>query len=73
MNLVLFQQKKKTFSAQLCACLCILACTNKELIDGDGGVIDVNDLDRYVESAFSSRISVEVSDEKNYTYYSDQL
>lgn len=27
-------------------------------------MIDVNDLDRYAESAFSSRISVEVSDEK---------
>lgn len=37
-------------------------------------MIDVNDLDRYAESAFSFRISVEVSDEKkNYTYYSDQL
>lgn len=27
-------------------------------------MIDVNDLDRYAESAFSSRISVEVSDGK---------
>lgn len=71
---MLISPTKSLFSAFACARLCVLACTlihtekqRNEYISRY--VTDVNDLDRYAESAFSPHISVEVSYEENCIHY----